>query len=189
MRRQLTPLSVAAFLTLATPLLGQTPPADVLLPRAAERARVEEQAALGHAEMLRAAGRSSDARAALTAAGADELLAWRLLAVPSERDALQEAVTRLGKRGDVERPADWRRRNSMREMHQIADESPRSGERKISPFRFVHPCTSGGGCAVHSLTDSAQQHVARCWLDAGLFDPAGPIEAYRKSRGGGRRSL
>ena len=51
---------------------------------------------------------------------------------------------RLGERGHIERPADGRRRDSMREMHQIADESPRSGERKISPFRFVHPCTSRG---------------------------------------------
>ena len=51
---------------------------------------------------------------------------------------------RFGKRGDVERPADRRRGDSTREMHQIADESPRPGERKISPFRFVHPCTSRG---------------------------------------------
>ena len=90
---------------------------------------------------------------------------------------------RFGQRGDVERPADRRRGDSTCEMHQIADESPRPGERKISPFRLVHPCTSRG-LRRRRLSDSAQQHVARRLLDAGRFDPAGRIEAYRKSPGG-----
>ena len=76
----------------------------------------------------------------------------------------------------------------MSEMHEVTDESPRPGERKISPFRFVHPCTSRV-CAWRRLIDFAQQHVARRWLGAGLLDPVGRIEAYKKSRGGGRRSL
>ena len=90
----------------------------------------------------------------------------------------------LGECGDIERAADRRRRNSMREMHQIADESPRSGERQISAFRFVHPCTSRGlrSAQVDRRPHNSMLRGAR--LDAGHIDPAGRVEAYRKSRGG-----
>ena len=54
---------------------------------------------------------------------------------------------------DVERAADRRRGNPLREMHQVADESPRPRQRKISSFRFVHPCTSRGTSRDHSPGD------------------------------------
>src|SRR5260370_12546073 len=73
MRRSFLPL--ASLLVLAAPLSGQAPPNDVLLPRAAERAKLDEEA-LGYAEMLRVAGRAADARPALAQSGHDDLLGW-----------------------------------------------------------------------------------------------------------------
>jgi hypothetical protein len=65
----------------------------------------------------------------------------------------------------------------MREMNQVADESPRSGEWQISPFRFVHPCTSTGfrPAQIDLLRATACCAVlARRWS----FRPTGLIEAY-----------
>ena len=66
---------------------------------------------------------------------------------------------RLDEGRDVERAADRRRGNSTREMHQVADESPRPGQRKISSFRFVHPCTSSG-----TSQDQWSGRQSNCWV-------------------------
>src|SRR5262245_31806814 len=90
-------LPLASLLVLAAPLFGQAPPNDVLLPRAAEQAKRDENDALAYAEMLRAAGRTANSHAALAQSGHDDLLCWRQLPAPGERDALREAVARLRK--------------------------------------------------------------------------------------------
>ena len=72
----------------------------------------------------------------------------------------------------------------MREVHQVADESPRARQRKISPFRFVHPCTSRD---LHGRVSArlAKRPMARRRPGLGRFRPGRTSgEAYRKSSSG-----
>ena len=70
-------------------------------------------------------------------------------------------------RRDVEHPAHRRGGNFAGEVNQVADEPPWSRERKVSSFRFVHPCTStrdvSGSMATPSVSP-AWPHPRTVWV-------------------------
>ena len=107
-----------------------------------------------------------------------------------DHEGRAECCTRgVDQGGHVKYATDGRRGNSMGEMHQIADETSRSGERKISTFRLVHPCTSRGLRRARAKRLRTTGVLGGTLLDAGNSNPDGRSEDYKKSRGGGRRSL
>ncbi len=73
-----------------------------------------------------------------------------------------------GQGAQVHCPADRGRRYTLGEVHQVADETPRSGQRQIAPFGLVHPCTSTN-------------------QDVGSPAPHSPGRPARVARPGGRR--
>ena len=97
------------------------------------------------------------------------------------------AGPRLDERRDVERAADRRRGDPTREVHQVADESPRPRQRKISSFRLVHPCTSRATSQDHGPGRSpVPGRVARCSALRRRTELDRRAEAYRKSLGVGK---
>ena len=90
----------------------------------------------------------------------------------------------IGKCGHIERSADRRRRDSTREMHEIADETPRPRERQMTASWFVHPCTSRELRSAQCYRPRPVSIVAGHLLDASSSTRASGPKTTRNRVGG-----